>query len=201
MKIGNRHLLSLCAVVATMLMIFSPPSVQACGMAPPPWMYVGIAGEEALIVWNQATHTEQFIRRASFVGQASQFGFLVPTPTPPKLTEADSGVFDMMAGTYRPRIVPRPQHGLKLVSLFGPVFAGARGKALVTAAIEHERVSVLDSEQIAGYDAVVLRADDSATSDEMAGAERLRRPSSHNVLASALHHPALGHHRIQTGET
>jgi hypothetical protein len=46
---------------------------------------VRIAEEEAVIVWDPATKTEHFIRRAAFHSTARQFGFLVPTT--PRLTE------------------------------------------------------------------------------------------------------------------
>jgi hypothetical protein len=162
-------ILSLFSMTSVLSVRLSPP-VQGCAAAPPPGARVGIASEEALIVWDAATQTEHFIRRASFVGEAPQFGFLVPTPSPPRLAETDNAIFRTLSATYRPHIVPHPRTGLKLVSLFfTPIFAGAKGRATAIAAASLERVSVLDSEQVAGYDAVVLRADDAGALTQMRG--------------------------------
>src|SRR5207237_170781 len=63
-----------------------------------------IAEEEALIIWDPATKTEHFIRRAAFRSTARQFGFLVPTPTKPELSEVDDSIFDTLADVIRPPV-------------------------------------------------------------------------------------------------
>ena len=54
---------------------------------------VEIADEEAVIFWDPETHVEHFIRKATFRSSAPAFGFLVPTPSTPKLDEVPETVF------------------------------------------------------------------------------------------------------------
>jgi hypothetical protein len=103
---------------------------------------------------------EDFIRHASFESHADDFGFLVPTPNPPRLSQDDSYIFRALGrGTYHPHFVHRPVYGLKFFLLFGPTFAG---RTAGTAALSPAPVSVLYSQQVAGYVAVVLHADNTA---------------------------------------
>ena len=55
----------------------------ACAPAPREGQIVEIADESAVIIWDSASQTEHFIRRASFKTEATDFGFLVPTPSQP----------------------------------------------------------------------------------------------------------------------
>ena len=64
---------------------------------------VGIATESAIILWDPQEKIEHFIRRASFTTQAKDFGFLVPTPTQPKVTEADDAIFDRLEKLTEPK--------------------------------------------------------------------------------------------------
>src|SRR5580692_3138180 len=75
-------MLSLCAFPQP-----TPAPVSACAVAPPRNGHVSIADETAIIVWDAATKTEHFIRRASFQTASKDFGFIVPTPSKPMLTE------------------------------------------------------------------------------------------------------------------
>jgi hypothetical protein len=67
---------------------------------------VRIETEEALIIWDAATKTEHFIRRATFDTDAKDFGFLVPTPTQPDLAEASDDVFRHLERVTRPPEAP-----------------------------------------------------------------------------------------------
>jgi hypothetical protein len=126
---------------------------DACAIAPPPDQSVSVEYEDAIIVWDEATHTEHFIRKAVFGGGATNFGFLVPTPTQPTLAEADPGLFDRLDALTAPRVKsePRVVPFVFLALLFGGSKAGAPVAA--------EAVRVLDVEQVAGLDATVLEAD------------------------------------------
>ena len=77
----------------------------ACASAPPEHESVSIANEEAVIIWDQATQTQHFIRRADFESTADDFGFLVPTPTQPTLTEASNDIFPLLAKITAPEII------------------------------------------------------------------------------------------------
>ena len=63
-------------VVALLALCVDVRTAAACAAAPPVGHHVLIAEEEALIVWNPATKTEHFIRRAAFRSTARKFGFL-----------------------------------------------------------------------------------------------------------------------------
>ena len=49
---------------------------------------VQIAAQDVLVVWNAEKQIEHFVRRANFESETApeDFGFLVPTPTQPKLS-------------------------------------------------------------------------------------------------------------------
>ena len=61
-----------------------------------------IAEESAVIVWEGATRTEHFVRRATFATTAADFGFLVPTPSKPELAEVVKAVNTLRGQQQRP---------------------------------------------------------------------------------------------------
>jgi hypothetical protein len=120
---------------------------------------VRIAEESAVIVWDPMTNTEHFIRSAAFDTDAADFGFLVPTPTVPKLTEADEYLFTTLEYRMRPEVVTQSRiSGVDLTPLilYPFMLLNARSGASETG------VHVVNSQQVAGYDAVVLKANDAA---------------------------------------
>ena len=70
-----------------------PEPASGCAVVPPEGMSVNTAEEGALVVWDEKTKTEHFVRRAAFQSTAYDFGFLVPTPTRPHLDLADDDLF------------------------------------------------------------------------------------------------------------
>ena len=82
-----------------------PADAPGCGVAPRENERVSVSDESALIVWDEATKTEHFIRRARFEGTAYDFGFLVPTPTRPRLDEADETLFGDLSALTAPKTV------------------------------------------------------------------------------------------------
>ncbi|MBI5517374.1 MAG: DUF2330 domain-containing protein [Deltaproteobacteria bacterium] len=102
---------------------------------------VRVEAEEALIVYDPASRTEHFIRKADFRSDGQPFGFIVPTPTRPTLAEADEAVFTRLAARYG--IAPR--------ALRARGAPGARGLPGVV---------VVEVQRVAGLDATVLRAND-----------------------------------------
>ena len=104
---------------------------------------IQIASEEAVIIWDAAHHREDFIRRATFQTQAHDFGFLVPTPTVPTLAEADPAVFSSLEHLMQPM-----RRGLSVANT-----EMAQSKSMPT------EVQILHTQQVAGYQAVVLAAD------------------------------------------
>lgn len=140
-KHSASRLLAVCALLP--LALTADPSAQGCRAVAGKGIAIRIANEEAVIVWDAAHHREDFIRRATFLTQAKNFGFLVPTPTVPTLAEADPAVFPFLEHLTRPMRRAPLNAGLE------------RAK---TASIL-EGVQVLHTQQVAGYQAVVLAAD------------------------------------------
>jgi hypothetical protein len=122
---------------------------------------VAIADQEILIVWDAERRFERFVRRAAFETTGSRdFGFLVPTPSKPALAEVPNIVFDRLREATRPKVVSGYTIDFMplVLSYYGLRSARSRGPA--DAALEPVRV--LDRQTVAGYDAVVLEADDAA---------------------------------------
>lgn len=107
---------------------------------------VPIAGEEALIVWDEARHIEHFVRRAHFTGMTEDFGFVVPTPSRPTLTEVNDDVFDRLFRLYRrpPVRAPHDPHLRGRVSRSADALSG---------------VTVVEESVVAGLTSTILLAD------------------------------------------
>ncbi len=136
-------------------------SADACAKAPPRGAEVEIADEEALIVWDPATKTEQFIRRARFSSTAQAFGFLVPTPTVPKLDEVSDHVFYALGHAISPELVIKTEGfnvevGSLLFEMCGMTMKGDGVKSAAAP------VRVIATAHVAGFDATTLEADDTA---------------------------------------
>jgi hypothetical protein len=142
--------------VMVVALIPAPDPVRGCAPAPRHGEYVGVNAEEAVILYDTATETEHFIRRADFRTDAKDFGFLVPTPTKPDLGETKAEIFSALSTATAPRhvwsgktqrIVQRRQ------DKNAPMAAGS--------APPPRPPEVLDEKKgVAGYDLVVLRAED-----------------------------------------
>jgi hypothetical protein len=125
--------------------------VHGCAAAFPRNQPVEIANESAIIVWDPATKTQHFIRRASFTTAAKDFGFLVPTPSQPQLVEASDDAFKELADLTKPRVEqkPRPSGGgcaLGCSKAAAPADKAAAGS-----------VDVLQEGTLGGYDYKVLK--------------------------------------------
>ncbi len=132
---------------------------HACAPAPPDGAAVRIADEEALIAWSAETKTEHFVRRASFRSSSDAFGFIVPTPSKPDLGEVDIALFDALAENLRPPVIYETA-GYD-VAAGCTTLAGS--KRMAASSVEASPVvRVLDEQRVAGFDAVVLSADDPA---------------------------------------
>ena len=129
--------------------------VEGCAPAPHAGQWVDIRDESALIVWDPATKTEHFVRRARFDTTSEDFGFLVPTPTQPELGEADDRVFHRLGRLTAPRYVYEQR--VKTVFGFGDL---NRGPTAMAPNAMPDSVEVLEQKQVAGLDATVVRADD-----------------------------------------
>jgi hypothetical protein len=138
------------------------PTLSACAPAPREGETVAIADEEALIVHDPAAGVEHFIRRAAFRTAAREFGFLVPTPAVPTLTEAPAWLFERITAHIAPRVEHRTRYvGVTVASCcLAPFLLTARTERSSIAASAAPPVELLSTQRVAGYDAAVLRASD-----------------------------------------
>lgn len=71
-----------------------PAAADACGLAmpaaaEPPYL----SEEQVLIVWNEQTKIEHFVREVRFEKANQTFGFIVPTPTKPEIAKVEKSPF------------------------------------------------------------------------------------------------------------
>lgn len=146
------------AVALLMSASLNPRLGRACAPAPRPGQFVRIAEESAIIIWDDKTRTQHFIRRATFDTDALDFGFLVPTPTEPALAEVDSSAFSDLEYLIRPQVIEKAEvTGVDFTPLLG-LFWLSRSMSVPPTSAVH----VLSARRVAGYDAVVLEADNAA---------------------------------------
>jgi hypothetical protein len=138
----------LCGLVTAMSQ-WTAASVPACAPCPPPGKPVLNADQTVIIIWDATTKTEHFIRRASFHSEADAFGFVVPTPSEPELSESGNATFPYLQSLTEPerKSVPRPQN-------VGCSCGEGRESA-------QPRVRVLQEKLVAGFNAAVLEASSS----------------------------------------
>jgi hypothetical protein len=134
-----------------------PTESRGCAPVPRSGEAIDVADETALIVWDDPKDEEHFIRQATFVGTARDFGFLVPTPTRPRVETAAPGVFHELARLTEPKTEHHTTTGINL-GCSGSRLAQADKSA---AGSEKEAVVVLEQKQVGNLDAAVLafRAD------------------------------------------
>lgn len=132
---------------ALALFALAPSDADACALARAEGSTVRIQGEEALIVYDERAHVQHFIRTAAFEGADRDFGFLVPTPAVPELSEVDANVFSRLFEVYRAPPPPQPR--------------GVRSRsANAMPPPQAPAVEVIARVAVAGLDAAVLRASD-----------------------------------------
>ncbi len=132
-----------------------PPAACGCCAAPPSGKPVVNADQTVVIVWDAATQTEHFIRKASFKSDADDFGFLVPTPSQPDLEESGDEAFPYLLKLTEPERLRRTR------SSGGGLGCGCSDeKAKVkTQSDAAPKVTVLAEKEVAGFHATVLKAD------------------------------------------
>src|SRR6185436_809264 len=129
-----------------------------CAPAPHAGEQISVVEESAVIVWEPATKTQHFIRRATFRGTAQDFGFLVPTPTAPALAEVDDQIFDVLDTKTARQTVYKTRRAIDWTPLL--LYSRLKREGMATAG--RPPVEVLETKKIAGYEAAVLDATDAA---------------------------------------
>ncbi len=160
---------STCVVLAALLWPEAPS--RACATLSVTTDSTAVVDETAAIVWDQARHTEHFIRRATFDSRGQSVGFLVPTPNVPTLSAVDERAFTRLASWTLPEERVEVHRTLKPFLMLGPVlsalswrrmsntFNAAAGQLSTTT--DRDEIQVLGKQRVAGYDAVILAASDS----------------------------------------
>jgi hypothetical protein len=157
--------LRLLSFLLVFLLISQQPA-GPCAPAPPLGARVTILEESAFIVWDSEKQIEHFIRRATFQSDAADFGFLVPTPAIPELSKLPNEVFEI-EHLMAPKTIYEEQKGIRFVSAFLELFLlGAPRKTYGLRAPSSDFVDgapppvrIVQETSVAGYDAVVLEAD------------------------------------------
>jgi hypothetical protein len=140
-------------VVALLATLHLAGPTPACCPAPPSGKPVVNADQTVIILWDKDTKTEHFIRQASFKSQADDFGFLVPSPTQPELSESGNGAFPFLQKLTEPEVQTRraPRGGLHCACGLAPQASNDKGSM-------PPQVRVLEEKLVAGFNAAVLEA-------------------------------------------
>lgn len=120
-----------------------------------------LSHENVIMVWDKANGMQHFIRQANFKSGEKNFGFIVPTPTEPTFSVADTEAFSRLY-----RLIPL--HSAK---------KSARPAAW-TVSSPRGGVQVLKTDQVGDYQATVVKATDGkALNDWLKKNEFVSRPS------------------------
>lgn len=151
--------------VALAIFTVAAGSAMACAPAPHVGEQVAIVEESAIIQWDPSTKTENFTRRATFRGTARDFGFLVPTPTAPRLEEVQDDVFDQLDAKTQREVVNKTTSTIDWTPLVLMFFAVRHANDDARMAAGRPPVEVLETKKLAGYEASVLDATDASALD------------------------------------
>jgi hypothetical protein len=143
------------------LLVLAP--APACAPAFPLGNPVVNADQTVVIIWDAETKTEHFIRQASFKSDAADFGFLVPTPGQPELSESGDDAFPFLKTLTAPDV--KKVHGESAGLGCGCGMAASRDLVGEEAPLAHG-VNVLDEKLVAGFNAAVL---ETASADALVG--------------------------------
>src|SRR5262245_20594218 len=95
----------LASVLGVVLISFLWSSTApACCSVGPKGVPVVNADQNVIILWDKDTKMEHFIRKASFKSEASDFGFLVPSPSEPQLAESGNEAFPYLQKLTEPEV-------------------------------------------------------------------------------------------------
>jgi hypothetical protein len=108
------------------------------------------ADQTVIIIWDKDKKTQHFIRQASFKSEADDFGFLVPSPSQPELSESGNATFPFLQKLTEPEVQKQraPSGGLSCGC--GDMKKGDRSAK--------PAVRVLEEKLVAGFKASVLEA-------------------------------------------
>ena len=59
--------------------------------------HIQFTNQQSLVIWDEASHTEHFIRNASFDATGADFAFIAPTPSKPDMEIVNGTVFKLLS--------------------------------------------------------------------------------------------------------
>lgn len=164
-----RNLLFGCLLLSAVIAVALAPDSRGCAVARKKEDEVRIASEKAIIVWDEKTRTEHFIRQANFDTVASSFGFLVPTPTrPQRPVAAPDSTFSLLEDWSKPE--HRTETRVRYYSLFqgvAPEAAAMKEDKRGAPAMMAGGVQVLDTVKVGSGVAKILRVEKGKTDELM----------------------------------
>lgn len=108
--------------------------------------------QKALIIYSGGV--EHLILQVSYKGDASEFAWLVPTPSKPQVSKVDSPVFHSLHRATAPRV----RYWFDADQKLGRLFLGGKLGAAEMSTPGRLDVDVLEKKQVGVYDIAVLRA-------------------------------------------
>lgn len=144
---------------ASALLALSQPNAEGCAAVRRlDGPSISIAEESAIVIWDPVKKVQHFIRRAAFDTKSPDFGFLVPTPTPPKvpLAEVEDGIFQAMNGWMLPKTVEKTRWR---PDPFLGMFCCILGTSAKMDFAAKDGVRVLHEQKVGGFETAVLQAD------------------------------------------
>src|SRR5258708_3958759 len=96
------------AVALVSASLWNEPTPACCAVSRSGQLVVN-ADQTVILIWDAASQTEHFIRKASFKSDGEDFGFLVPSPKQPELEESGNQAFPFLQKLTEPEVqkVPR----------------------------------------------------------------------------------------------
>ncbi|MEI7577461.1 MAG: DUF2330 domain-containing protein [Armatimonadota bacterium] len=107
---------------------------------------VYFGGQQDIVIWDDSTQTEHFVRKASFQSTSPEMGFIAPSPSVPELKAASTRAFRTIED-HRPVPV---------------LMAAAAGEATMSKAAVAGGIEVAQIVEVGNYEATTLRSDDPA---------------------------------------
>jgi hypothetical protein len=151
----TRTCLTLLLAAAILVPFAGRRPLSACCPAPPSGKPVVNADQSVILIWDAPRKTQHFIRRASFRGEAEDFGFLVPSPTQPVLAESGNDAFPYLQKLTEPKVEIRRRSGGGCLSCSDSKPTKDKDKDKGHKG-EAAQVRVLDEQEVAGFKAAVL---------------------------------------------
>lgn len=156
------RVVSLTLIAAPMGLLMLLPHQEASGCAAVPKRdgpSISIAEESAVIVWDPVNKVQHFIRRAAFDTKSPDFGFLVPTPTLPKLplAEVEDSLFSQATSWLVPKTVV--QRNWNFEPMLCMLCLPTKSMTMKAGMAPKDRVRVLHEQKVGGFETAILEAD------------------------------------------